>query len=222
DLYGRGYSDRPRVEYDLELFVQQIDYLTKQVVAGEDFHLVGLSMGAPIVARLANENPDLVKTITLIAPEVLTVEEADIFPMNVPLIGEWVVGVYLVPFHLPQSQLDDFYRPEKFPGWEQRYVDQLQYKGFKYAILSTIRNLVKIEPLEEYEKLSKLGIPALLVWGEEDKIVSYETIVKLMQVMPEMETLFVEDAGHLPHVEKPEIVNPALIQFFQINLFEDL
>ena len=221
DLYGRGYSDRPKIDYDLDLFVNQIAELTRQVVPGEPFHLVGLSMGGPIVARFTNENPDLVKSITLIAPEVLTVDERDIFPMNIPIIGEWVVGAYLVPIHLPQSQLDDFYRPEKFPRWEERYLDQLQYKGYKYAILSTIRNLVKMEPLAEYEKLSELGIPSLLIWGEEDQSVSYEAIVKLLQAMPEIETLFVEDAGHIPHVEKAEIVNPVLIRFLESNVLGD-
>lgn len=215
DLYGRGLSDRPKVEYDLDLFVQQISELTEKIVPNEVFHLVGLSMGAPIATSFANDKPEIVKTITLIAPEVLAVKEADIFPMNVPLVGEWIVGVYLVPFHLPQSQLDDFYRPEKFPGWEERYLQQLEYKGFKYAILSTIRNLVKMEPLVEYEELNSHGIPSLLIWGTEDKSVSYEAIVKLMEVIPEIETLFVDETGHIPNVEKPEIVNPALIQFFE-------
>ncbi len=215
DLYGRSYSDRPKVDYDLDLFVGQITELTSQVVPEVSFHLVGLSMGGPIVAAFANQSPEIVKSITLIAPEVLTVEEKDIFPMNIPLIGEWIVGAYLVPVQLPQSQPKDFYEPERFPGWEERYTDQLQYKGFKYAILSTIRNLVKMEPLAEYEKLSELGIPALLIWGEEDQSVSYEAIVKLMQVMPEIETLFVKEAGHIPHYEKEEIVNPKLIEFFE-------
>lgn len=218
DLYGRGYSDRPKIDYDLDLFVGQISELTRQVVPGEPFHLVGLSMGGPIVAAFTNQSPELVKSVTLIAPEVLTVEDKDIFPMNVPLVGEWIVGAYLVPIHLPQSQLDDFYKPEKFPRWEERYMDQLQYKGFKYAILSTIRNLVKMEPLAEYERLSELGIPALLIWGEEDQSVSYEAVVKLMQAMPEIETLFVKEAGHILHFEKAEVVNPVLIRFLESNL----
>jgi len=215
DLYGRGFSDRPKVEYDLDLFVGQITELTSQVVPGEPFHLVGLSMGGPIVVAFVNQSPEVVKSVTLIAPEVLTVEEEDIFPMNVPLVGEWIVGAYLVPVQLPQSQPKDFYEPERFPEWEERYMDQLQYKGFKYAILSTIRNLVKMEPLVEYEKLSELGIPTLLIWGEEDKSVSYEAIVKLMQAIPEMETMFVKEVGHIPHYEKAEVVNQKLIEFYK-------
>jgi pimeloyl-ACP methyl ester carboxylesterase len=69
-----------------------------------------------------------------------------------------------------------------------------------------------METLTEYETLSKLGIPTLLIWGEEDQSVSYEAIVKLIQVMPDIETFFVKESGHIPHVEKPEIVNPRLFQ----------
>lgn len=215
DLYGRGYSDRPEVEYNLEFFTTQLSDLTIALIPGESFHIMGLSMGGPIVGSFANQHPDLIKSVTLIAPEVLPVREDDIFPMNVPLLGEWIVGVYLAPFHLPQSQLDDFYHPQDFPGWEEKYREQLQYKGFKNAILSTIRNLVTFNPLEVYESLNKSGLPTLLIWGKEDQSVSYEAIVELMERLPNVESIFIDETGHLPHYEKAELVNPIIIQFLQ-------
>lgn len=215
DLYGRGYSDRPNAEYNLDLFTTQLSDLTTALIPGESFHIMGLSMGGPIVASFANQHPDLIKSVTLIAPEVLPVSEKDIFPMNVPLLGEWIVGVYLVPFHLPQSQLDDFYHPQDFPGWEEKYREQLQYKGFKNAILSTIRNLVTFNPLDVYEDLNKSGLPTLLVWGKEDQSVSYPAIVELKERLPNVESIFIDETGHLPHYEKSEVVNPMIIQFLQ-------
>lgn len=215
DLFGRGLSDRPKNQYDLNFFVKQLEELTTALNPGESFHLVGLSMGGPIVASFANQHPDSIKSVTLVAPEVLPVSEKEIFPMNVPLLGEWIVGVYLVPFRLPQSQLDDFYHPQDFPGWEEKYREQLQYSGFKNAILSTIRNLVKFNPLDEYEALNESGLPKLLIWGKEDQSVSYEAILELMERLPETEYFFVEETGHLPHYEKAEVVNPRIIQFLQ-------
>ena len=215
DLYGRGYSDRPEAEYNLEFFTTQLSDLTTALIPGESFHIMGLSMGGPIVASFANQHPDLIKSVTIIAPEVLPVSEEDIFPMNVPLLGEWIVGVYLVPFHLPQSQLDDFYHPQDFPGWEEKYREQLQYKGFKNAILSTIRNLVTFNPLEVYESLNKSGLPTFLIWGKEDQSVSYAAIVELMERLPNVESIFIDETGHLPHYEKAELVNPMIIQFLQ-------
>jgi len=215
DLYGRGYSDRPQADYDLDFFIKQLSELTTALIPGESFHIMGLSMGGPIVASFANQYPDLIKSVTLVAPEILPVSEKDIFPMNVPLLGEWIVGVYLVPFHLPQSQLDDFYKPQDIQGWEENYREQLQYKGFKNAILSTIRNLVKFNPLEIYETLHKSGLPTLLVWGKEDQSVSYAAIVELMERLPNIQSIFIDETGHLPHYEKAEVVNPIIIQFLQ-------
>jgi len=213
DLYGRGFSDRPNVEYDQALFVRQLSELTDTIIPNTKFHLMGLSMGGPIVAAFANQNIDRVKSVALIAPEVLKVEEKEIFPMNIPIIGEWIVGVYLVPFRLPNSQPEDFYNPEKFPGWVEKYREQIQYKGFKNAILSTIRNLVKTDPLEEYKSLAETGLPTLLIWGKEDRTISYEAIVKLLEVIPEIDYQFIEEAGHLPHYEQSQEVNTFLLQF---------
>ena len=223
DLYGRGYSDRPDAEYDLDFFVHQLSELTTTLAPGVPFHLIGLSMGGPIAASFAHQNPEQILSVSLIAPEVLledrspTVSEDEIFPMNVPLLGELIVGVYLVPFHLPQSQVDDFYQPERFPDWEEKYREQIQYKGFQRAILSTIRNLVKMNPLEEYEKLHQTGLPTLLIWGKEDQSISYEAIVRLLQIIPETEVLFVEQTAHLPHYEKAEWVNTEILKFLQMN-----
>lgn len=47
DLFGRGYSDRPRVEYSLDLFVDQLFHLVRELGLGVPLDLVGLSMGDP-------------------------------------------------------------------------------------------------------------------------------------------------------------------------------
>ena len=172
DLFGRGYSDRPNVDYDLDLYLGQLDSLLDGLSLNQGIHLVGLSMGGPIVTAYANQHPDDVKSVTLIAPEVLTVSGVDIFPMNFPLLGELVSGAYLVPFYLPSSQSADFYNPDHFPGWEDRYREQMLYKGFRRAILSSIRNLAGQDSLAEYKKLGESRVPVLLLWGEEDQSVS--------------------------------------------------
>ncbi|PKN86214.1 MAG: alpha/beta hydrolase [Chloroflexi bacterium HGW-Chloroflexi-8] len=213
DLYGRGYSDRPNEEYDLNLFVRQLSQLTEVVTLNKPFHLVGLSMGAPISAAFANQYAAHVLSLTLIAPEVLPVSKGSIFPMSVPLLGEWVMKVYMVPVYLPGSQKSDFYNPAIAPDWEARYRDQLKFKGFRQAILSTIRNLPKMNALKEYEQIGRSGLPVLVVWGEDDQSVSYDAILQAMQAMPQAEYLQVPQAGHLVHYEKANDVNRKLLEF---------
>ena len=213
DLYGRGYSDRPKVEYNLDLFVRQLSQLTEVVTLNKPFHLVGLSMGGPIAAAYSNQYSQHVLSLSLFAPEVLPVSTGSIFPMSVPLLGEWIMKVYMVPVFLPQSQSDDFYNPDIAPDWQARYRDQLKYKGFRQAILSTIRNLPNMNALREYERVGENGLPVFVIWGEEDQSVSFDAILQAMQAMPQAEYLQVTESGHLVHYEKAEIVNKRLLEF---------
>ncbi|MEE9599519.1 MAG: alpha/beta hydrolase [Anaerolineales bacterium] len=213
DLYGRGYSDRPERVYDINLFYVQLKELLDKLEINSPVHLVGLSMGGPIVARYGYTHPDLVSSITLVAPEVVQTPNNDIFPMNLNGVGEYLMRAVMEPVVLPKLQSGDFYQPDKFPGWIDLYRVQLQYHGTGRALLSTIRQLVKLNPEMEYQELSQTKLPVLLIWGSKDQTISEEHIQVLRELLPEMEVLIVERAGHIPHYERPEIVNPLLIDF---------
>ena len=218
DLYGRGYSDRPDTDYTLKLYVRQLRELILELDLGDEkINILGLSLGGPIAAAYTNNYPNDIQTITLIDPYTLPATKKEIFPLNIPFIGEYITTVYLVPFMLPNSQKGDFYNPELFPDWENRYRDQLQYKGFRKAILSTIRNMVNISGIREYELLDQLDIPALLIWGKEDKSILFEDMQLILSILPNIEFHPIEEAAHLPHYERPEIVNPLIKTFLEIN-----
>ncbi len=49
DLFGRGFSDRPKAPYDIDLFCKQLKELLDKLEL-EKVNLIGLSMGGPITA----------------------------------------------------------------------------------------------------------------------------------------------------------------------------
>lgn len=213
DFYGRGYSDRPDVIYNVDLLSTQLEELLSELEVDEPVHIIGFSMGGPVVARYANENPESVRGITLIAPEVVRVTWKDIFPLNLPGVGEYVMAVYLEPIYLPKWQGSDFSQPENFPDWEERYRVQLQYQGTGRALLSTIRNLAKLDSELEYQKLNESELPVQLIWGREDQTISGENIQVLQGLLPDMQVQIIEKGGHLGHYEFSEIVTPILLEF---------
>jgi len=213
DLYGRGYSDRPEVEYDLDLFIGQLQDLLIALDISQPVTLVGLSFGGPVVARFANQYPQMVHGMVLIDPQVARVSAGDIFPLNLPLVGEYIMSVYMAPVMLPGSQADDFYRPERFPDWEAEYRLQLEFSGFKRAILSTIRNMVDMQPLEEYRMLGGRDLPVMLLRGREDKTISTVDIERVREAIPQAEFHLIPEAGHLPQYEQPEEVGALLVNF---------
>jgi pimeloyl-ACP methyl ester carboxylesterase len=88
----------------------------------------------------------------------------------------------------------------------------MRYKGFGRAILSTARNFISIDPAGDYEKLAKAGNPVLLIWGAEDSTIGKDSITRLRGIL-NPGYLQIEKAGHLPHYECPEKVNPAIVEF---------
>lgn len=216
DLYGRGYSERPDVDHTLELFVNQLTELTEKLELSAPFHLVGLSMGGPIVAAYTNRHPMRVRGLVLVDPLTEPLDFWRVFPSRVPLVGEYVMGVYVMPFLLPANKEKDFFEPEKFPDWVSRFKVQMQYKGYRRAILSTLRHIMRdVDPVAEYMAVGKQRRPVLMFRGDEDHTITAAHIKKIQRIMPTVEFREIVDAGHVPHYERPEKVNPFIIDFFR-------
>lgn len=221
DLYGRGYSDRPDVVYDLDLFTSQLTELLSALEQSDPITLVGLSMGGPIVSRFAVLHPEQVSGVILIAPEVLQTTNRDIFPLNLPGVGEYLMAAVMGPIVLPKLQPADFYNPDNYPAWEELYKVQMQFRGTGRALLSTIRELVTLDPEAGYKLLKETNLPVLLIWGLEDQTIGLDQITILQEILPDLETLYVDQAGHLPHYEKPEVIQPVLLDFLSKYAVQD-
>ena len=89
----------------------------------------------------------------------------------------------------------------------------MQFKGFKRAVLSTIRNNMLGSFMSVYRELGKIDRDILLFWGRNDNTVPFEHSRDLRPALPNAEFHVIENCGHIPHYEKPEEVNPILLDF---------
>lgn len=211
DLYGRGTSDRPRGAYDMARFTRQVDELLDALAIEAPVDLVGLSMGGAITAAYAAEHPARVRRLVLIDPMA---SAREIGPLRWPLLGDYLFRVAVLP-DMAAGQAGDFVHPERFPDWSERYRPQMRHFGFGRAILSTLREVATRDPLPAYRALGAQQLPVLLVWGEQDQTVPYALSGAVREALGAHQFLAVADAGHLPHLERPEIVAPALLQFLR-------
>ena len=213
DLFGRGLSDRPHVDYNIHLFVRQLKDLL-DTLGIKQINLVGLSMGGPITAAFISENPDYVIRHVLIDPagakrvELPSVLEA----LKIPVLGELAFGLF-GSVSLVKGIASDMLNQEAVEHFQNQYKVQMQYKGFKSAILSTIRNGMLESFYETYVRVGDLKKPTLLFWGRQDKTVPFEYSQAVTQAIPHTEFHVIENCGHIPHYEKPEVVNPILLEF---------
>ncbi len=215
DLYGRGFSDRPKTAYGMALYIRQLSGLLDAAGVQGKVGLVGLSMGGGIAAAFAAAYPGRISRIVLMDPAPSSAPPLTARILGLPLLGDYLVGT-LGRFILPAGQSSDFFDPSAMPaGYLERYRVQMRYRGFSRAIASSVRHIFDAGYMERYAALEKTGLPILLVWGRQDRTAPFADSQRLLGLMPGAVFLPVDRAAHLPHIERPDEVIPALVDFFK-------
>ena len=65
------------------------------------------------------------------------------------------------------------------------------------------------------DKVPKVQQDTLLLWGSKDAIISPTTADKFVTVMPRCELTWVEECGHVPHLEQPSFTAQQITQFLK-------
>lgn len=215
DYYGRGWSDRPEAAYDQDLFVRQLAGLLDSLRITSPVDLAGLSFGGAIITSFTHRHPERVRSLIYFDP---------VFNTGRPLPPEersaWAWTVHMVfrggSDAMATGQLFDFLHPERHPGWVARYRIQQQFRGTRESLRRS-RAAIAVAP-HQAEQLRALGAhprPVLIVWGRQDRVAQFKDSGALLAVMPRATFLPVDSAGHLPHLEQPNVVVPAVAQFLR-------
>jgi pimeloyl-ACP methyl ester carboxylesterase len=215
DLFGRGFSDRPKVRYDIDLFCKQLRELL-DTLGFEQINLMGLSMGGPITASFTVRYPQTVQKLVLVDPagaRPVTVPRL-LKALTTPGFGELALGLFGRGFLLKDVK-SDFYKPAHVRAFAEKYMIQMKYKGFMRALLSTMRVGMLGDFSSAYRKIGELGTPTQLFWGKNDRTVPFSHSDDLRAAIPQAQFHAFENCGHIPHYEKPEEANPLLLEFLK-------
>jgi pimeloyl-ACP methyl ester carboxylesterase len=218
DLFGRGFSDRPDTDYSIDLFVRQLADLLDALRLTRPVSLIGLSMGGAISATFTARYPERVSKLVLIDPAGgHSLPYSRILKLATrPLLGEALFGFLVLSSGIIQKISSRFLKEQHVDeSLQERYLVQLQFKGFKRAILSTIRNNTVESCIDIYRKVGRLNKPTMLFWGRNDTTVPLQHSNDLCAAIPNIEFHIFEDCSHIPHYEKPEETNPLLLEFLR-------
>jgi pimeloyl-ACP methyl ester carboxylesterase len=91
----------------------------------------------------------------------------------------------------------------------------MQYKGFRSARLSEMVVNAEVDQRPQLERIGQHERPVYVIWGKQDPSVSFEFSASLMEMMPHGTLLAVDQSGHLPQWEQPEIVHRGLLEFLR-------
>ncbi|MGV0023615.1 alpha/beta fold hydrolase [Phormidesmis priestleyi] len=234
DLLGFGNSDKPNVDYSVDLWVDQL-YEFWQTFIGTPVVLVGNSIGSLTCLATAAAHPEMVRGVAMISlPDTASHEEA-ISPIVRPLVRSLQTIVtsplLLYPlFHLLRQ-------PGVVRRWaslayvcQESVTEELleilmkpaREQGSAQAFCAIVRAMISPQFSPSVRSLlSQIQMPSLLMWGDQDRMIPPGSAKRLLSYKSDLQLIELENAGHCAHDERPEQVNAALLSWIQTQILPD-
>jgi pimeloyl-ACP methyl ester carboxylesterase len=225
DLLGFGQSDKPALDYTLELWVELIrDFWAEQIQRPAVF--VGNSIGGLLTLMILAQHPEMAQGGILLNPAGGLNHRPDElnFPLQVvmgtfakvvssPVIGPWLFDrvrqksqirrslaqVYCNREAITDDLVDLLHAPSCDPGAQKVFA----------AILTAPAGP------KPTELLPHIQAPLLVLWGEADPWtpITGSQIYQDRAADHQVQVVSIPQTGHCPHDEAPTIVNPLIIKW---------
>ncbi|MGX1511404.1 alpha/beta fold hydrolase [Streptomyces collinus] len=213
--YGRGYSDRVQARYDETLFTRQLAELTDRLgLTARPLHLVGTSMGALVSMTYAAQYRSSVSTLTIVGPAGLA--KPQLTSPNRLLRSDLLAGVVarrrglqLLQGHLGHNVRD----PELGAKLTEMVLDTLRFEGSLYAVFDTLQHLPFTGRDDLFRRTGALGIPTLLLWGDEDNVTPLAHFDTARALLKPQKHHVINKCGHMAPFERPRDVADQLVSF---------
>lgn len=197
DLYGRGYSDRPKGAQDAAFFIQQLEELLEDQSVKGDITLLGYSMGGAIATAFAAHAPDRLRRLVLLAPAGLG---HDLGPVARLVTNHDWLGKWLMMAWYGRSYRQALEAERDLPSAVENITDlqgaELDYRGFRGAVMSSMRNMLEGELEQEHRHIMGAGVPVLAIWGRDDEVIPITGLGKLAEWNRIARQEVIEEAGH--------------------------
>ncbi len=95
----------------------------------------------------------------------------------------------------------------------QQYTTYLKTPGAYQALRETAKQIIPENVDEIIDNTVNLKIPVLIIWGENDQILSLSSGQRLHYDIKDSEFVIIPESGHDPHEEKPAETIQAMTHF---------
>ncbi|MBN1955932.1 MAG: alpha/beta hydrolase [Anaerolineae bacterium] len=177
--------------------------------------LVGNSAGGTVAMNTALQYPQRVAALVLVdaavyhgggspalvRPLLRTPQMRHLGPLIARQIQEWGVDFGRSAWHDPSLITDEIWagytRPLQAENWDRAL----------WELMAASRSS------DLADRLDEVSMPALVITGDDDRIVPTAQSIRLAGELPDAELVVVPNAGHVPHEERPDLFVAAVIDF---------
>jgi pimeloyl-ACP methyl ester carboxylesterase len=189
-----GFAGQPQPEWFHRVDDLALAYLALlERVNARDVVLVGNSFGGWIAAEMALRNSPRVAGLVLLCAAGI-----DTGPAGRPIVNPMTLS--------PADRAAfAFHNPKQFAVVPATEEGLAMMAANQRAMLSYSGEAFMHDPALR-ERLAKIAIPSMVIWGESDRIVDVEYGRRYADSIPGARFEVIAEAGHFPHIEKLERV----------------
>ncbi len=208
DKRGHGLSELGESPYRIADHVADLAALLDEL-AVEQAVVCGLSVGGLIAQGLYASRPDLVSGLILCdtahrigtaemwSQRMAAIEKGGIAAISEAILERWFTRALLEE------------RPVELAGW-RTMLTRTPEAGY-------LGTCAAIRDADFTEQARKITVPTLCVVGEEDGATPPELMRRTADLIPGAGYVVIENAGHLPCIEQPEVLAGLILKFTQEN-----
>jgi 2-hydroxy-6-oxonona-2,4-dienedioate hydrolase len=213
DFIGHGYSSKPEHPLEIRHYIDQVNHFL-DAIGVEKAYFTGESLGGWVTARFAIEHPERVERIvlntmggTMANPVVmerlytLSMEAAkDPSWERVKTRLEWLMAD-------PAMVTDDLIRTRQAIFQQHDWLRACEANMALQDPKTRRRNMLTDDDLRSIQA------PALVVWTTKDPSGPVDEGRRIAGLIPNGRLAVIENAGHWPQYEQPEIFNKIHLDF---------
>ncbi|MBT8137101.1 MAG: alpha/beta hydrolase [Gammaproteobacteria bacterium] len=210
DFRGQGRSATARTGYDMNTLGRDVKALLRKLDAAP-CHYVGLSMGGFVGLRLALQEPQFIRSLTLINTGAAADGPADrLRSMSmtavVRLFGVRPVAGRAMRLIFSRRFLNDPQRREERRIWRKELLANRR-SGIVRAAIGVRRRPAVLDQIHAVQ------VPTLIIAGAEDEAVPAEHSRQMHERIDGSKLVVIPEVGHNCCLEAPDVVNRQLVSF---------
>jgi len=218
DILGWGFTQYDGVtSFSASSKVKALESFVETML-GKDapFCIAGSSLGGAAAIELAAVKQDVCVGVVLIDAQgfVDGVGPMQFLPKPLAKLG---VGVLKsIPLRNSANQIS-YYDKEAYATEEAQIIGRLHClrDGWDDAMVSFMQS----GGFSPSKKVPLIESPSLVLWGRQDGILEGKEFAnKFIETLPNARLQWIEECGHVPHLEQPEITAEAIATFIESDV----
>lgn len=206
DVRGHGETSTNWDDFSVAAIGEDILALIRALNA-ESAVIVGTSMGGGAAIWSAVEAPELIRGMVLIDPFVDGESNGPlVFLLSIMFARPWGAAMWKKYY----SSLYPTRKPADFEDYLEALYQNINQRGRLEAVLAMLR----ASKVSSGERMPKVKQQTLVLMGSKDPDFK-DPIAEAKRVAEALrgENKIIENAGHYPHAEMPEVTAPLVIDF---------